>query len=72
MNQADLAKTTGLSDGMISRLASGERNPGFETMELIRHALGWSIERQVDEIRCGNYAAEFKLRMERRRARARS
>jgi transcriptional regulator with XRE-family HTH domain len=72
MNRAEMAEATELSEAMISRLASGERNPSFETMAKIRRVLGWSIERQVDELRRGNYAAEFKLRMERRPARARS
>jgi transcriptional regulator with XRE-family HTH domain len=72
MTGAELAEATGLSEATISRLASGDRRPSLETMEKVRLALGWSIERQVDEVRCGNYAADFKSRMERRPARARS
>lgn len=72
MNGAELAEMTGLSEATISRLASGERGPSLETMEKVRLALGWSIERQTDGVRCGNYAQEFKQRMERRPARVRS
>lgn len=72
MNGAELAEMTGLSEAMVSRLASGDRKPSFETMEKVRFALGWSIQRQTDEVRCGNYADEFKARMERRPARVRT
>jgi transcriptional regulator with XRE-family HTH domain len=44
MNQVELARVTGLSQGCISQLENGERLPSPETMTLIAKALRVSEE----------------------------
>lgn len=72
MLASELADRIDLSEAMVSRIASGEREPSIETMAKIRTALAWSIERQLDAKFAGKYADEFKQRMERSRARTRT
>lgn len=67
MRGAELADALRISAAMVSRLASGKRKPSVRMMEKVEQVLGWSVSRQVDEMRRGRYAPEFKRRMERRR-----
>lgn len=44
ISQADLAKSTGLSNGYVSRVERGIKHPGGKTMLVIAKALGSTVE----------------------------
>ena len=44
MSRADLARAAGLSGGAVSRIESGERSPGAETLARLARALGVELD----------------------------
>lgn len=72
MKASEAADLLGVSEATVSRICSGERRPSIDLMFKIRAVLVWSVEAQVDSVRVGTYAQEFRQKMERRRARTRS
>ena len=69
MNRVELAQALECSEATVSRICSGERRPSVDLMTRIRRVLRWTVESQVDEIRCGTYAQTFVQKMERTRSR---
>ncbi len=68
MLASELAKTLGVSEATVSRIASGDRRPSIDLMMKIRTVLRWSIEDQANQLRESTtaYAAEFSAKMARR------
>jgi plasmid maintenance system antidote protein VapI len=65
MKASELARVMGRSEATISRLLSGARRPGLDTMLELRTHLGWRIGEQADAIQSGRFGAELAERMER-------
>lgn len=70
MTGAEMADLLDVSESMVSRIRSGERQPSLDLMLKIRGTLGWSIEDQADAIKGEHYAGDFKELMDRSDARA--
>lgn len=64
MIAAQFAVALGYTDGMVSRLLSGERRPTLDTMLAVRQLTGWSVENQADALTCGSYAWKLRMHME--------
>lgn len=64
MIAAQFAIALDLTDGMVSRLLSGERRPTLDLMVKIRELTGWSVENQADAWICGSYPWKLRMYME--------
>lgn len=56
-----VAQQLGLTHSMISRIRSGDRRPSIEVMGKIQERFHWSLNKQLEARREGNYAAQFEL-----------
>lgn len=46
MKNRELADALGVHESTVSRLLSGDRNPGIEVMSRIKERFGWSLDDQ--------------------------
>lgn len=66
LNNTEIGRLIGVSFSMASRLRSGDRTPGIQTMRQIEQALpDFSLELQVQAREKGNYADQFNAAVDR-------
>jgi transcriptional regulator with XRE-family HTH domain len=65
MQAKTMAKMLQVSEATVSRLASGERQPGMEVLLRIGGILRWSVDIQLDMLvhRPLDWAAQFQQQM---------
>lgn len=63
ITNTDLADKIGVTHSMASRIRSGHRHPGLDTMARIRDLLGWPLDDQVAHRKAASYAPEFERRL---------
>lgn len=57
---ASVARRIGLTNGGVSRIRRGNRNPSNDRVQVIEKEYGWPIADQYAAIKSGSYAAEFE------------
>lgn len=57
-----IGQAIGLTYSGVSRIRSGNREPGRDAMVRIAAAFHWPVEQQIDALIGGRYAAEFSER----------
>lgn len=60
LSNIEVAELIGLSHVQVSRIRSGQRQAGYETMVMICKVFGWSMDGQATAREQGLYPTEFE------------
>ena len=58
-----VAKDIGVTHSMVSRIRSGDRHPGYDTMKQIERAYNWTVADQLKARDEGKYAQTFEYQV---------